>query len=162
MKLSSQEEYGLRCLLHMASQGPNASLSIPEISRAEGLSIPNVAKLMRLLRIGGFVRSARGQAGGYSLAQSPAEITVASVLDTLGGPLFNSRFCERHAGLSPVCTHNVDCSLRSVWGALQGMIEKVLKHTTLQDLLRSESEMTQLVSLRVSPNASTPVPAAVQ
>ena len=66
MKLSAQEEYGLRCLLQMASRGNEASLSIPEISRAEGLSVPNVAKLMRLLRIAGFVKSVRGQSGGYN------------------------------------------------------------------------------------------------
>jgi Rrf2 family protein len=150
MKLSSQEEYGLRCLLFMASQGPNANLSIPEISRAEGLSIPNVAKLMRMLRIGGFVRSLRGQSGGYTLTRLPGEITVGSVLDTLGGRLFGPRFCERHSGLSPVCAHNADCSLRSVWSTLQGMIERVLHKMTLQDLMQSEGEMKQFLSIRAA------------
>jgi Rrf2 family protein len=149
MKLSSQEEYGLRCLLFMASQGPNANLSIPEISRAEGLSIPNVAKLMRILRIGGFVRSLRGQTGGYTLVRPPQEITVGAVLDTLGGRLFGPRFCERHAGLSPVCNHNTDCSLRSVWSTLQDVIERVLQKMTLQDLMHSEGEMRQLMHIRV-------------
>ena len=50
----------------VARCGENGSLTIPEISRAEGLSVPNVAKLMRLLRMGGLVQSARGQSGGYS------------------------------------------------------------------------------------------------
>jgi Rrf2 family protein len=149
MKLSSQEEYGLRCLLFMASRGPSASLSIPEISRAEGLSIPNVAKLMRLLRLGGFVRSLRGQAGGYMLTRTPEEITVGSVLDTLGGRLFGPRFCERHAGLSPVCAHNADCSLRSVWSTLQDVIESVLQKMTLRDLMQSESAMKEFLHIRV-------------
>lgn len=149
MKLSSQEEYGLRCLLYMASQGPNANLSIPEISRAEGLSIPNVAKLMRILRLSGFVRSLRGQAGGYTLTRAPEEITVGSVLNALGGRLFGPRFCERHSGLSPVCTHNADCSLRSVWSTLQGVVERVLNKMTLRDLMQSESEMMQFMHIRV-------------
>ena len=55
MKLSSQEEYGLRCLLHLGRH-PHSSLTILEISQAEGLSPPNVAKLLRLLRQGGFER----------------------------------------------------------------------------------------------------------
>ena len=54
MKLSSQEEYGLRCLLRVGREGDGASLTIPELSRAEGISEPNVAKMMRVLRRGGF------------------------------------------------------------------------------------------------------------
>ena len=103
MKLSAQEEYGLRCLLHMAKAGPGQSQSIPEISRAEGLSIPNVAKLMRILRLGGMVDSVRGQAGGYTLARPADEISVGEVLSLLGGNLFGPQFCERHAGLERVC-----------------------------------------------------------
>ena len=40
MKLSSQEEYGLRCLLQMGREKirTGAGLTIAEISRSEGLS----------------------------------------------------------------------------------------------------------------------------
>ena len=71
MKLSAQEEYGLRCLLRLAGAGEGQSLTIPEIGRAEALSIAYVAKLMRILRQGKFVKSVRGQTGGYTLARSP-------------------------------------------------------------------------------------------
>ena len=98
MKLSAQEEYGLRCLLHLARCGDGGSLTIPEISKAERLSVPNVAKLMRLLRMGEFVKSARGQSGGYTLARPASEISVAQVMELLGGPFFSPAFCQRHAG----------------------------------------------------------------
>jgi len=149
MKLSAQEEYGLRCLLHMAAKGDGASLSIPEISRAEGLSIPNVAKLMRILRIGGFVTSVRGQAGGYMLARPADQITVSSILEALGGRLFSDTFCDRHAGLGPVCNHIANCSLRSVWSSIQSMIEGVLSQTTLRDLLRPEQEMGRHIQSQI-------------
>ena len=141
MKLSAQEEYGLRCLLHMARQPEGASTTIPEISRAERLSIPNVAKLMRILRLSGFVDSSRGQAGGYTLARPSGQITVGEVLSALGGNLFGQGFCTRHAGLQPECTHNADCSLRSIWSALQEAVEGVLGKITLRDLLCSEQDM---------------------
>lgn len=148
MKLSAQEEYGLRCLLQMASRGNEASLSIPEISKAEGLSVPNVAKLMRLLRLAGFVRSVRGQAGGYTLARPPAQIYVGQVLEALGGKLFGARFCDRHSGLEPVCVHNADCSMRSLWIGLQHMLEKVLFQVTLSDLLLKEIQMQDILTGR--------------
>ena len=59
MKLTTQEEYGLRCLLQLARKD-TGSLTIPELSRREGMSPANVAKIMRLLRRAGFVRSTRG------------------------------------------------------------------------------------------------------
>ena len=61
MKLSSQEEYGLRCLLQLARAGEGASLTIAEMSEREGISAPNVAKIMRILRRAGLVKSTRGQ-----------------------------------------------------------------------------------------------------
>ena len=85
MKLSAQEEYGLRCLLRVARAGEGESLTIPEIGRAEALSIPYVAKLMRILRQGKFVKSVRGQTDGYTLARGADDIPVGEVLAALGG-----------------------------------------------------------------------------
>ena len=50
MKLSAQEEYGLRCLLRLGRRDLSKSLTIPEISQAEGISTHNVAKLLRMLQ----------------------------------------------------------------------------------------------------------------
>ena len=50
MKFTAQEEYGLRCLLQIGREGLGGSLTIPEIALRESISIPYVAKLVRLLR----------------------------------------------------------------------------------------------------------------
>lgn len=148
MKLSAQEEYGLRCLLQMAARGDQASLSIPEISKAERLSVPNVAKLMRLLRIAGFVKSVRGQAGGYMLAKPANTMLIGDVLEALGGKLFGDKFCGRHSGLEIVCVHNSDCSMRALWVGLQNMVEKVLFQATVADLLQKELFMQDMLETR--------------
>ena len=70
MKLNSSEEYGLRCLLQLARQAPG-SLTIPEISQAEGITHHNVAKLLRILRQGGFVASAAASKAATALAKPP-------------------------------------------------------------------------------------------
>ena len=148
MKLTAQEEYGLRCLLHVARAGEGESLTIPEIGRAEALSIPYVAKLMRILRQGEFVKSVRGQTGGYTLTRSPENIPVGEVLAALGGRLFEPGFCDQFSGLKRICTHSVDCSIRSLWGAVQTAVDSVLAGISLRDLLQKESDMkTRLHSL---------------
>ena len=145
MKLTSQEEYGLRCLLRVGREAGGAdgsrSLTIPEVARAEGISEPNVAKMMRILRRAGFVRSTRGQSGGYALARPAGEIVVGHVLATLGGRLYEPAFCDGHSGLERLCTHMPDCSIRSVWRMVQQAVDQVLGTITLQDLLKSEPEM---------------------
>jgi Rrf2 family protein len=145
MKFSSQEEYGLRCLLRIARSGGPTGLTIPEISAAEGISSFYVAKLMRVLRRGGLVKSARGKIGGYTLSRPPDQIIVGEALALLGGRLFESDFCDDHAGAAKMCTRSVDCSIRSLWQAVQFMVDRVLSQTTLADLLGSEDDMSTTV-----------------
>ena len=141
MKLSSQEEYGLRCLLRVGRAGEGGSVTIPELARAEGISEPNVAKMMRILRRGGFVKSTRGQGGGYTLSRPAQEIALGQVVAALGGRLYEPAFCDGHAGVELSCTHMPDCSIRSVWRMVQQAVDQVLGKITLKDLLRSEPEM---------------------
>ena len=148
MKLSAQEEYGLRCLLYMVRNGEAKSHSIPEISRSEGLSVPNVAKLMRILRLGGLVASVRGQAGGYTLSRPADAVTVSEVLGLLGGSFFNPHFCDRHSGLERVCAHSGECALRLLWGSVQRSLDSLLTKTTLRDLLRNEEDMQSFLAER--------------
>jgi Rrf2 family protein len=156
MKLSSQEEYGLRCLLQLGRQGEGASLTITEMSQREGISAPNVAKLMRILRRAGLVTSTRGKAGGYTLARAAVAIPVGEVLNALGGRLFDATFCERHAGVQRLCLNNSDCSIRPVLRHIQDAVDGVLSRLTLQSLLRSEREMTASMGRR----AATPADAS--
>jgi Rrf2 family protein len=146
MKLSSQEEYGLRCLLQLARAGEGASLTISEMSEREGISSPNVAKIMRILRRAGLVTSTRGKSGGYSLARPAAEVRALDVLSALGGRLFDTEFCDRHAGVERHCLNTRDCSIRPVLRGLQQAVDHVLGDLTLASLLPSESEV--VVNLR--------------
>lgn len=141
MRLSAQEEYGLRCLLRVGRTWPDGSVTIGELSRSEGITEPNVAKMMRLLRQAGFVQSTRGQSGGYSLARPAEEINVGAVVDVLGGRLYEASFCDDHTGVERLCTHMTDCSIRSVWRLVQRAVDDVLGKITLRDLLVSEREM---------------------
>lgn len=140
MKFTSQEEYGLRFLLQLARRA-GESLTISELAQAEGITVPNVAKIMRVLRTSGLVRSTRGQAGGYALSRPPEEITVKEALRILGERLFDSGFCERHAGIESLCINVGDCSIRPVLRTVQDAIDQVLETLTLRSLVAPEREV---------------------
>ncbi|MGA2770574.1 MAG: Rrf2 family transcriptional regulator [Bryobacteraceae bacterium] len=152
MKLSANEEYGLRCLVRIGYAGKGGSLTIPEMSHAEGVSPAYAAKILRVLRKGGFVKAERGKEGGYTLARPPESIVIADVISALGGRLFESKFCDSHSGQAPICTRSVDCSVRSLWRAVQIAVDQVLSQATLRDLLQNEEEMNSWVRTIPGPN----------
>jgi Rrf2 family protein len=141
VRLSSQEEYGLRCLLQVARRGRLQPVPILEIARAEGLSPEYAGKLLRELRLAGLVASTKGSRGGYRLARPPAELTVWQVLHALGGALFPDDFCECHPGQHSDCVHTTDCSLRALWRSVDGVLRAHLQGVTLADLVREEESM---------------------
>lgn len=156
MKFSTQEEFGLRCLLRVAKQHGEKGLTIPEISKAEGITTHNTAKILRALRIGGFLDSSRGQIGGYNLSRPAGEILVKDVLDVLGGKLYDGDFCNDHRGAVSVCNHSVDCSIRSLWQMLQSAVDSVLKNLTLKDLISSEEVLlSNIVNIPDFPKTET-------
>jgi len=146
MKFSTQEEYGLRLLLRIGKSDSEKGMTIPELSEQEKLSEANVGKILRALRLAGFIESSRGQSGGYKLARSANEILVGDVLTSLGGKLYESTFCDLHAGVENICTNSIDCSIRSLWKTVQTMLDGLLSKITLQDLLGNEQQVELFVT----------------
>jgi Rrf2 family iron-sulfur cluster assembly transcriptional regulator len=152
MKITAQEEYGLRILLRIARCRDQDGMSIPQLSEAEGLTGAYVAKLTRKLRMEGYINSTPGNKGGYLLAQTPADINMNQVLKTLGGPLFEKSFCGDYSGSLKLCTNSVDCSVRSLWQMIQFSVDQLLDKVTLYDLINSEEKSDNLLTLILKEN----------
>ncbi|MGH0033500.1 MAG: RrF2 family transcriptional regulator [Myxococcota bacterium] len=165
VQLLASEEYGLRCLLQVAWKAPGPEgppLSTQCVAEAEGLSAEYAAKLLRTLRLGGLVTSARGAGGGYRLARPARDISVWDALSVLGGPLYSEGFCRGFAGPGApgggaarpdaacrggACVHDGDCALRAVWRAVEGALRGVLERVSLDDLRRSELASTEWLAV---------------
>jgi len=101
---------------------------------------------MRILRRSGFVKSVRGQAGGYSLARPAEQIVMGDLLAALGGRLYEPEFCRHHSGSAKNCLNSTDCSIRPVWQSVQIAVDQVLNKMTLKNLVQSEQAMTSWAS----------------
>lgn len=145
MKITAQEEYGVRILLRIARCHDNNGMSIPQLSEAEGITNAYTAKITRKLRMEGYINSTPGNKGGYVLARSASLINMNEVLKTLGGPLFNKSFCGGHSGALKLCTNSVDCSVRSLWQMIQFSVDQLLDKVTLSDLINSEEKSDNLL-----------------
>ena len=140
MKISAQEEYGLRCLVQLANLAEGESLTLPQIAEREGISPANAGKLMWLLNKAGFVQATRGTKGGYSLARPSSEIRLNEVIKVLDADVLN-KHCESYTGVLDKCVHKGDCGIRPVIVGLHEIVENALSQITLAQLVGSESSV---------------------
>ncbi|MDO9694432.1 MAG: Rrf2 family transcriptional regulator [Candidatus Latescibacteria bacterium] len=141
MKISKAEDQSLRlvtCLARAAGQ-----LTLADLAAREHLPEPTVAKLLARLRRGDVVVAARGRHGGYELARPAAQISVAAVLKALGRPLLDGGDCTPARPNDPGCPHLGDCGVRSVWRHLEARVSHVLEETSMDDLCRTEQQVTR-------------------
>ena len=144
MKITAQEEYGLRCLLQVAQLTLKDNLtSLEDIAKAEHITTDYAAKLLSLLRQANFIESVRGKAGGYKLAKTPENIYLDEVIRSLSGELFESQSCQQFPGNDSKCIHISCCSIRSVWMSISQVLFGMLKRISLKDLLEKEDFLTK-------------------
>lgn len=141
MKISAQEEYGLRCLVQLArAEAEGESLTLSQIADREGLSVANAGKLLWILNKAGIVQSQRGTKGGYSLARPASEIRLNEVIRVLDTDTVDS-FCKTHAGVMDVCVHTSDCGIRPVIVGLHEVVQNALSEITLAQLVGTEAKV---------------------
>ncbi len=143
MKISAQEEYGLRCLVQLANLGDGETLTLPQLAKREGISTANAGKLMWLLNKAGFVNSTRGTKGGYFLARASEEIYLNEIIKVLDEDVMSAH-CESYTGVLNSCVHNGDCGIRPVIVGLHEIVENALSQITLSQLIGNERSVDKM------------------
>jgi len=145
MRFTAQEEYGLRCLLEIA-RSPDDCVTIPQGAKRQALTTAYVAKLLRCLRRVGLVDSVRGQKGGFRLARSADQVDLHTILTSLGGRFYSAEHCRRYGGgeANP-CPSRRDCSIRTLWAFVDGVLSDALRNATLADLLEPEKTVGDIL-----------------
>jgi Rrf2 family protein len=150
VQISAKSDYAVRALLSLASHEPDL-VKVDVVVAEQGLPRKFVEAILGELRRGGLVRSQRGAEGGYALAKPAAEITIASVIREVDGPLAEVRGLRPHeTTYSGVAEH-----LPQVWVAVRAAIRGVLDETTLAHVLSGELP-PHVVQLLDAPEAWLP------
>lgn len=146
MRITTWAEYGLICALNLARRGETGPVTGREIATLEKLPPDYVEQILLRLRRAGIVKSTRGARGGYSLARSPAEISVRDVISASELATFDLH-CVSHPVDDERCSLSHECSIRPVWLMLQRKIDDVLQSVRLADLLHDEQTVRGRVGL---------------
>jgi len=143
MKITAQEEYGLRCILQLAreqiansdsSLGPGA-IFVRDIAGREGFSVAYVEKILWTLSRSGIVESVRGPKGGYRLTRPAGEISLGEVMRALGGIPSEDEICSQFTGNQEICVHYDGCGLKPVWTSITDFVNSVFDGVPISTLL---------------------------
>jgi Rrf2 family transcriptional regulator, iron-sulfur cluster assembly transcription factor len=137
MKVSAQEEYGLRCLMQLARLGEGESLSLAQVAEREGISQANAGKVLWLLSKAGLVSATRGAQGGYRLARPAGEVRLSEVIKVLDDDQLEGH-CRSFPGVLDSCVHTGDCGIRPVLLNVHEIVAQALSGITLAQLVGSE------------------------
>lgn len=141
MKITAQEEYGLRCILQLARQKDGETIMVRDIADREGLSLAYVEKILWTLSRSGIIESVRGPKGGYRLTRPCAEISIGSVMRALGGMPSQHEICLQFTGNQDTCVHHGDCDLQPVWTSITDFVYSVFDRIPLSQLLQGKLEV---------------------
>jgi Rrf2 family protein len=125
MRLSARVDYALRAVCELAAA--DAPRTVEQLSAAQRIPNKYLESILGELRRDGLLRSQRGPEGGYRLARTPAQISIADVIRALDGELANVRGSRpenlEYAGAA--------APLQEVWIALRASERLILESVTL-------------------------------
>lgn len=131
IRLTKFSDYGIVLLTHFASRPAYISHNAPDLASETGLPLPMVSKVLKALAREELLLSHRGVKGGYSLAKSPAQITVRDIIRALEGPIAITE-CIEHE--SPECNIEGLCPVRANWSLINQAVEQALAGITLEQM----------------------------
>lgn len=133
--ITRKSTYGLRALAGMA-RDPSRLHSLADLARDEQIPKAYLTLILGILRRHGVLEGLRGPSGGYALARDPEQISLASVVEILDGPLVLGVDCLNPG--APACAEcpTGGCALRRALGVANRAAWSALENIALSDLAR--------------------------
>ncbi len=134
MKLTTRSEYALLALVYLARSQTDGYISIETIAKAQGIPPKFLEQLMLALKRAHFLRSTKGQHGGYALAKDPSEITLAEIIRLFDGALAPTEsVSENFYESTPI---EKEKKLTRVFKDIRDYISQKLETTTIADVMK--------------------------
>jgi Rrf2 family protein len=128
LKLTTRGHYSVKALLDLSLQPDYGPASVRTIAARQDIPAPYLEKLLIQLRQADLLVSIRGAQGGYQLARSPAQISLAQILEAVGETI---EPLPRH---QPSSTQAEDWVTFTIWNRLHHKLKDALHSISLEDL----------------------------
>jgi len=127
LRITKITDYGFILLAYMATADDELLHNAKDLAANNGIALPTVSKVLKILTQGGILQSHQGSKGGYSLARAAYKITAADVIEAVEGPVAITD-CSSAEG----CERN--CQVSRSWKKINGTVVHALRELTLADM----------------------------
>lgn len=142
MQLTTRGRYAVSAMLDLALHDGQGSVRLADISTRQGISLSYLEQLFACLRRGKLVLSTRGPGGGYQLARSRSEISVAEVIDAVHESMDATR-CHGDGD----CQGGETCLTHQLWTDLSAQLQEFLDSMSLAEVI----ERREVLGLTANP-----------
>ena len=133
MKLTSKGRYAVMAMADLANVKDKQTTNLTEISLRQGISISFLEQIFLKLKKNNLVKSSRGPSGGYSLARSPEEIKLSSIIEAVDEKV-KTVGCKKESKRG--CTgKSIKCITHNLWDDLETHINNFFEKNTLKDII---------------------------
>jgi Rrf2 family protein len=133
MKLTARSEYALLALVHLARQNSGEVVSADSIARAKAIPPKFLEQILLTLKRARYLRSTKGQRGGYQLAKPAEAVTLAEIVRLFDGALAPTESTSKHFyGPSPI---EKERRLLRLFREIRDLVSNRLEAATIADML---------------------------
>jgi Rrf2 family transcriptional regulator, iron-sulfur cluster assembly transcription factor len=128
MRFSNRPRYAISAMINLALATQPKSVTLGKIARLDNISVSYLEQIFASLRRHGLVEGMRGPGGGYHLARSAEEITVAQIIAAV----------DKQPGKpnSLAIANNSISEAERLWHDFSARLYDFLNQITLADLTR--------------------------
>lgn len=146
MKFSTKTRYGIRAVLEIALDTSEKGIYQKDIAKNQDISYKYLDHILSSLKATGIVAKARGRKSGYVLTRKPSDITVYDIHNA-----FEPGICVIDCiAANFSCDRENTCALKGFWGDLNNQIIHYFKSTTIEDLMKKQTELEDNVESMAS------------
>jgi len=133
VRLTSKSEYALLALVYLARHADQGFLSVSTIADAQGIPSKFLEQILLTLKRARYVRSQKGQRGGYCLARAPESIHLAEVIRLIDGALAPTESASKHFYESTPVER--EKKLLRLFKEIRNYLSNKLEGTSLRDMV---------------------------
>ena len=125
--LTKNVDYGLDLMIFLGKNFGKGPISLSKVAKEKKIPYKFLGKLALILKQAGLIEAKEGKGGGYFLTVDPSKISVADVVEVLGGPV--------EVGHCSGCPRMGVCGQKDVWAEVGDKVRETIEEKSLKDLL---------------------------
>lgn len=145
IRLSRLTDYAITILTQMVRNGKTV-WAASELAAAACLPLPTTSKILKQLAKSKIISAQRGATGGYKLERAPAEISMATIIEAMDGPIAITDCAE---GSTRDCNVESICAMSGNWDKINRAIRQSLESVSLAEMAvpHSPKPVTEKIAL---------------